>query len=188
MQRFVGLIRNRRLLEVVTVSTAYIAAFLVTSFVLYPLQLKAVPEFESYAILVYLPHGVRVLSAWLLGWRSVLALAPGAIIANYYEFDQASWDSNHIMVFLIGIIVAALAFSLFRVVGVNAYAMPDRMPRWQTVMAVGVLASALNAVLTNLVLGTFAIDFLAYLVGDVFGLFSLLLLLILVFRHFRIRG
>lgn len=188
MEPFARQKSSRLLLEIAAVSTAYIAAFLVTEFVLYPLQIKVVPEFQSFAFLVYLPHGVRVLAAWLLGWRSVIALAPGAFVAQYYLFDRATGGISGLAVFIIGIIVAALAFSLFRIAGVNASARPDHKPCWQCVMAVGVLASVLNAMLANFALGTFAIDFMAYLVGDTFGLFTLVLLLILIFRQFRARG
>ena len=179
---------GRLLLETAAVSTAYIVAFLVTEFVLYPLQIKVIPEFQSFAFLVYLPHGVRVLAAWLLGWRSVIALAPGAFVAQYYLFSRATGDISGLAVFVIGIVVGALAFSLFRIAGMNAFAGTDHKPCWECVMAVGVLASVLNAVLSNLVLGTFAIDFMAYLVGDTFGLFTLVLLLVLIFRQFRLRG
>jgi len=188
LAHFTSLKSNRWILEILAVSIAYAVAFFLTHYLFYPLQLKIVPEFESLANLLYLPHGVRVLAAWLLGWRSVFALAPGAFISQNLLFEQPIWDFKFFAVFLIGIVVAPLAFSLLKFAKFDARAREENPPCWQCVMLVGVFASLLNALLANLVLGTLTIDFLGYLVGDVFGLFFVVLILVLVFRQMRARG
>lgn len=188
MPHFKCLKNNLWFLEMLAVSIAYILAFFLTHYLFYPLQLKIIPEFESLANLMYLPHGVRVLAAWLLGWRSVVAIAPGAFVSQNLLFEQPIWDFDFFGVFFIGIVVAPLAFSLLKFAKFDASAREENPPCWQCVMVVGIFASLLNALLANLVLGTLTIDFLGYLVGDVSGLFFLVLILMLVFRQMRAWG
>lgn len=179
---------NRWIVETVSVSAAYLLASSLTLYFIYPIQLKLVPEFPSFASLLYLPHGVRVLAAWLLGWRSIIAMMPGAFIAQYYWVYTRDVDILFFGILGIGLLVAPIAFGLFRKFGLDAEAQVGRAPRWQWVMGVGVLASLLNSSMTNLVLGTTGINNLAFLIGDVFGLFFLVLILILFFRQLRARG
>lgn len=60
--------------ETLIASGLYLAAFLVVFEVVTPLQSMFFPEFPSRASLLFLPHGIRVLTAWLLGWRAIPAL------------------------------------------------------------------------------------------------------------------
>jgi len=170
------------------VSSAYMFASILTLYFFYPIQLKLVPEFPSFASLLYLPHGVRVLSAWLLGWRSVIAMGPGAFFAQYYWVSERDMDATFFIILASGLLVAPLAFKLFKMIGLESEATNGRVPRWQLVMLIGVVASLLNSFSTNFILGTSGINNLAFLVGDVFGLFLLVLILILFFRQMRIRG
>ena len=48
------------------VAGAYILAHGLTALVVTPMQARLLPDVTMFASLVYLPHGVRVLSAWLM--------------------------------------------------------------------------------------------------------------------------
>ena len=62
---------------------AYILCHGVTTLVVSPLQSAILPDVTIFASLVYLPHGVRVLSTWAYGWKAIPALAVGASISAW---------------------------------------------------------------------------------------------------------
>jgi hypothetical protein len=66
------------------ISGAYFLAFATTFAVVMPVQDAVLPAFGNYASLLFLPHGVRVIAAWMYGWRSLLFLAPGAVLTHSY--------------------------------------------------------------------------------------------------------
>ena len=54
-------------------------------------------------------------------------------------------------------------------------------------MGVGIVTSVLTALLTNMAFGSAKVEYVAYLIGDIFGLFFLMLGLLYVFRFMRRR-
>ena len=62
----------------------FLAAWLLVDAVVTPFQRDTL-GIQSWASLLYLPHGVRVLAAWFMGWRAVptlfLATAAGHVYA-----------------------------------------------------------------------------------------------------------
>jgi hypothetical protein len=66
--------------ETTVVTLCYLLACLVAFELLMPIQLRVFPGVESDSSLLFLPHGVKVLAAWLLGWRATIALFPGVFL------------------------------------------------------------------------------------------------------------
>lgn len=60
---------------------AYVLAHGLTALLITPMQSRLMPELTIFASLAYLPHGVRVLSTWLLGKRAFLPLFLGAFLS-----------------------------------------------------------------------------------------------------------
>jgi hypothetical protein len=174
--------------ETTVVSLAYLAAFIVTFEILMPVQALFFPEFSSRASLLFLPHGVRVLSAWLLGWRSVLALLPGVIIVFVYFAGLGALEPSRLAGIAIAVTVPAACFYLLRRMGWDLRPAPGRKPCWICIMIAGLLISFFTSPLTNYALGSGLEDYIAYLIGDVFGLFFLMLMLMLIFRLLRRSG
>ncbi len=171
--------------ETAVCSLLYLATFLFSFQVWLPFQAAFFPQFGSYASLLFLPHGVRILSAWLLGWRSALALLPGVFSTFAYVAGGKVFYPSRLAAIVIAVSVAPAVFSLIARFGFDLAPRAGRVPCWVCVMAVGVLASFIGASLTNLVLGNGPIDVFAYVIGDVSGLFFLMLVLMLVFRWLR---
>ena len=174
--------------ETLVVSFAYFAAFIVTFEVVTPVQNLFFPVFGNQASLLFLPSGVRVLSAWLLGWRSIVALAPGVFIAFYYLLGINVFGPSRIIAILIAITVPAATFHAFRLLWRNISPRPDQKPCWPCVMVVGTVISIVGSLLTNYVSGNTSIDYLAYFIGDFFGLLFLMMGLMFGFRALRSRG
>lgn len=154
-------------LEFLAVSAAYLAAFYSTFYIWHPLQDYVAPALGS-ASLLFLPHGIRVVVAWLFGLRGILLLLPAAAITHYTLFGLEGFSSRDALGLLIG---ASIAPAVFHVGKLAGYALSaDHKPyNWKHVMVAGMLAATLNALLTNLAYGSTLISYFGYTVGDFFG-------------------
>ena len=167
------------------VSLAYLIAFFVTFEILMPVQALFFPDFTSSASLLFLPHGVRVLAAWLLGWRSILMLLPGVIFVFFYMAGWGALAPSRLAAIAVAVTIPALVFQLLRLLGRDLSPATGRSPCWLCILGVGLVISLLSSLLTNYIFGSAPEDYIAYLIGDVFGLFFLMLILMLIFRNLR---
>lgn len=153
-----------------------------------PLQDMFFPHYPSHASLLFLPHGVRVLSAWLLGWRAVIALLPGVFIVFAMV---GGWDvflPSRLLAITIAVTVVPAVFYACKAAGWDLFPRADHKPCWVCVMGVGVVTSVLVSLLTNMAFGSAAVEYIAYLIGDIFGLLFLMLGLHYAFRVAERRG
>ena len=171
--------------EAAIVSLAYIGAFFATFEILMPAQNLLFPDFASRASLLFLPHGVRVLAAWLLGLRSVLTLLPGVVLVFVYVAGRGAFAPSRLAAIAVAVLVPAACFTLLRLLGRDLRPAADRAPCWLCIIGVGLVISILTSVLTNYAFGSAPKDYIAYLIGDFFGLFFLMLILMFVFRFLR---
>ena len=64
----------------ISISTlTYLFTFAVWRFFILPLEISLTSENAIFASFLFLPHAVRVLSAWLLGPKSLLAMIPAGV-------------------------------------------------------------------------------------------------------------
>lgn len=174
-------------LETLLGSAAYLGAFLLTFEVLMPLQNAFFPEYPSRASLLFLPHGVRVLSAWLMGWRAIPALLPGIFLVFLYVGGTDAFEASRLAAIVIAATVAPLTFYALKSLGLDLFPSADRSPCWPCIMGVGIITSFLVSALTNLAFGSATVEYFAYLIGDVAGLFFLMLGLLYLFRFIERR-
>jgi hypothetical protein len=174
--------------DTAAVSLAYISAFCVTFEVLMPVQNALFPDFSSRASLLFLPHGVRVLSAWLLGWRSVIALLPGVFAVFWWVAGEGVFTPSRLAAMAVAVTVPALAFHIARRLHFPVTPRSRLTPCWPCIMGMGVVISVAGSLLTNLAFGSPMQDYIAYLIGDIFGLFFLMALLMYLFRALRRRA
>lgn len=139
----------------------------------------------DYASLLFLPHGVRVISAWLYGWKSVLYLAPASYIAHYWRLGEASLSAPVLFMPIFGILCVALVFDLVARFGVDLRMKAGYVAPWRDILLVGAVASAINAFGANLIVQNSMETMLFYLFGDVMGMIVLFMILILIFRIVR---
>ncbi|MBV7408218.1 MASE1 domain-containing protein [Maritimibacter sp. DP1N21-5] len=177
------------------VTLAYIIAHGFTALLITPFQSHFLPDITTFASLVYLPHGIRVLATWLFRWKAVPALFVGALLSEVlFTPGAASAVLTPVMLksLLVGAASAFLAFEGMRLFGYPAYASSSRQIHWTHVLVAGVVSSLLNSagqsivfsteILTSKALGVFAI----YALGDIVGLVVTTLALMLVFRWVRL--
>lgn len=164
------------------VSGSYLAALFLTFGLLMSIDERLSPVWANFTSLVFLPHGVRVLAAWLYGWRSVLYLAPGVIVGHYYLYGT-HLDAGLVGGWIAGLACAPLAFTLLRVAGLDLR--PSRRRRrthWRDILLVGGVASVFNSGFSGLAYGNDLATMSARFVGDIMGTLVCLLLLMAAFR------
>ena len=175
---------------------AYVLAHGLTAMLITPLQSRFIPEITAFASLVYLPHGVRVLSTWLAGRMALLPLFFGAFLAEllFTPADASRVTDPVILVSLVvGASSAVLAFELFRLLGCNLYAGRKFRIHWKWLLLVGMLASVINSIGQSLVFAglilaerVFAVV-MTYAIGDLIGLIVTTFVLMFFFRWIRLR-
>lgn len=144
----------------------------------------------GYASLIYLPHGVRVMAAWLYGWRSIIYVAPGSYIVHLTRVSEhpEMWTVGEALSPIFGIICVATTFEIFARLGTDLRLSPGFRAPWRSVLQVGALASLINAIGTNLIVQNPADVMIGYLVGDVLGMILLFLMAMFLFSGLRRAG
>lgn len=174
--------------EALVASTAYLVAYLLTFRLLMPLQDSFFPEYGSRASLLFLPHGVRVLTAWLLGWRAIPALLPGVFLSFADIGGMNVFLPSRLAVITVSVCAAPAVFYALKALGWDLFPRADKQPCWICIMSVGATTSLLISGATNFVFGSTLSEYIAFLIGDMAGLFFLMLGLLYFFRFFGNRS
>lgn len=173
------------LLPLVVVSLAYLGVFAFTFGVVMPAQRLMLPEFAHHASIMFLPHGVRVLTAWLFGWRALLLLSPSALFTHAYLFGTAGFSSGYFFAALFGIFCATTSFWLLAKLGMDFQHEQANLTSWREILLAGSSASIINVAGTSYFYGFEVQSASAYFVGDLGGLLVCMLILMLGFRWMR---
>lgn len=170
------------------ISCAYVLAFTVTFSVVMPVQDAVLPAFGNYASLLFLPHGVRVVAAWMYGWRSLLFLAPGAVLTHSYLYGSAGFSLDYMVAVFFGVFCAALSFWFFALLGMDFRLHKSNSVNWRDLILAGCAASVLNSLGTKLFFHNDIPTASARLLGDVTGMIVSIFMLMLIFRSLRQLG
>ena len=173
--------------EVLVWSSAYLAAFAVTFGLLVPLQNLAFPEFPSQASLLFLPQGVRVLAAWLLGWRAIPALLPAIFLSFVYLAGWNVFGPVSLFCIAVSAMTAPVVFWFTTKTICDLRPQAENSAGWPCVMLAGTASAIISGFLMNYVRGSAPQDYVAYFIGDIAGMFFLMMILMLFFRWQRQR-
>lgn len=174
------------ILPLLVISVGYVGAFVLTDVLVMPVQRAILPDLSAWASLMFLPHGVRVLTAWLYGWWSILLLAPASLLTLVLLYGTEGVTLWHLFSTMPSVLSAAIAFELAARFGRDLRFGTDRPARWREVLAVGILASVLNSAGTMLALGEQPLVTAVCLLGDIIGLVACMLVLAQGFRLARL--
>lgn len=167
------------------VSGTYVAAYAVTMTALSGLLFGIQTDPTATASLIFLPHGIRIIAAWLYGWRAVLYILPGTYLTHAFRMQGVSIDLWILMAPMFGVVCASLCFDLLARLGLDLRFRAEGNTNWRDIIMVGVLASMVNSVGANLFFQNDTYTALAYFVGDVLGMLLLMLCLMWGFRVYR---
>lgn len=169
----------------------------VTEFIV-PIQSYFLPELTLFAALVFPVHGIRVISAWLFGWYSVIYL----FIANIFVFFLLSRHEESlygllsvqsIMAWVLVSVICIFTFDLLRVSGVDAKTNIGKINKdaWKLIVLVGFISSVFNSLGHNLIFTSNIMPenslrlIFAFLMGDTTGTVVCLFMLIYIFKLFN---
>ena len=177
------------------VVAAYVLCHGITAFVVEPVQELFIPHVTIFASLIYLPHGVRVLATWMMGWRAIIPLFTGAYLSHLAFTPvevRAVTDPVIFQSIAVGALSAYAAFGLIKIFGRDIATNGSRAMDWKWLLIVGAIASVLNSVgqsivFSGLIFPDEAFAALAiFAIGDLVGLAVSMLVLLLIFRWLRL--
>ena len=174
------------ILPILLISSSYVLAFATTFAVVMPVQDAVLPAFGNYASLLFLPHGVRVIGAWMYGWRSLLFLAPGAVLTHSYLYGSVGFSVDYMVAVFSGVVCAAFGFWFFALLGMDFRLDKADRVNWRDIMLAGGAASILNSLGTKIFFDNDITTASARFVGDVTGMIVSIFLLMLIFRVLRL--
>ena len=169
----------------VLIFLAYLGLVAVQNLVIMPIETMLVERNVALVSLLYLPHAVRVLGAWMVGPKSILALIPASIIVYFVTRpDTGPSTQADIIIPMIGALCAPVAFELMRVFRIDVYPKSTGVISWRTLVFAGLFSSIINSFFSTLFLeGRFPIEdtfdvLTRFIIGDVMGLVLVLLMLV----------
>jgi hypothetical protein len=174
---------------VFVVTLAYVALFAVTFLFVMPVQGAYFHWLPMNISLLFLPHGVRLLSIYIFGWKALFYLLPGHILTWAYQSFMLGSEQD-ILSAIVSITASFFAVCLvFRTW--TRHSESELRSHWQLILIAGALASIGNGLGHAFIYGgqldvTWLTLVGGYVVGDVTGLFVLLMALIFVSRWYRI--
>ena len=162
----------------VAVALAYVGAMVVVAYGVKLVQDSLYDHPLLVPSLVFLPHGVRILAAFLVGARSIMPLAVGTLIGISLGLN-GSTDPSAILI--PGIFCSYLAFKIFELSGAAFKPGFSSLRQWRGLVLVSFVAALINGlgivfilVLSGLDEGEVLPRLFVYVVGDTVGAFVLL--------------
>ena len=177
------------------ISVAYIIMFSLTFGFIFPLQQLLFSGVSAQIGLLFLPHGVRVLTLYFYGWRGMLYLLPASYLMFFLSVGQTGQSLFAPIVSLVG---CYLGMQFVRLSFADTKSVSFKRHDWRLMFCGGVAASILNALglaifdhgLNDTLFSTVRqLDVLGYVIGDVLGLMVCLASVVYSFRmikHFKI--
>jgi hypothetical protein len=175
----------------VVVALAYVGAMVIVAYGIKLVQDSLYDHPLLVPSLVFLPHGVRILAAYLVGARSIIPLAVGTLIGVSLGLD-GNTDPSAILI--PGIFCSYLAFKIFELSGAAFKPGFSSLRQWRGLVLVSFLAALFNGLGIVLILVLSGLDegealprLFVYVVGDTLGAFVLLWGMMRLGRLYRLK-
>ena len=196
MQNQVSL--KEHLIKTLVVSALSCLMMLFVTELVVPIQSYFLPELTLFAALIFPVHGIRVISAWLFGWYSVIYL----FVSNIFVFFLLSrhedslyglLSAQSIMAWVLVSVICIFTFDLLRLSGVDIKSTIGKINKdaWKLIVLVGFISSVFNSLGHNLIFTSNIMPenslrlIFAFLIGDTTGTVVCLFMLIYIFKFFN---
>ena len=122
MQNYVSL--KEHLIKTLVVSALSCLMMLFVTELVVPIQSYFLPELTLFAALIFPVHGIRVISAWLFGWYSVIYLFVSNIfvfflLSRHEESLYGLLSAQSIMAWVLVSVICIFTFDLLRLSGLD---------------------------------------------------------------------
>lgn len=173
------------------VSVVYIVTFSLTFGFVFPLQKLLFSGVSTQVSLLFLPHGVRVLTLYFYGWRGMFYLLPVSYLMILLSVEQTGQD---LLAPVVSLVCCYFGLQFFRLVFSDTKSVSFKPQDWKLMILGGVAASIFNglglalldhgksSVVPN---STRFFEVLGYVTGDVLGLVVCLAFMVYFFRMVR---
>jgi len=175
----------------VAVSLAYVGAMVIVAYGIKLVQDSLYDHPLLVPSLIFLPHGVRILAAFLVGARSIMPLAVGTLIGISLGLDGSTDPS---IILIPGIFCSYLAFKIFELSGVEFKPGFSSLRQWRGLVLVSFVAALINGLGIVLILVLSGLDegevlprLFVYVIGDTFGAFVYIWGLMRLGRLYRLK-
>jgi len=189
---------KEHLIKTLAVSALSCLMMLFVTELIVPVQSYFLPELTLFAALVFPVHGIRVISAWLFGWYSVIYL----FVSNIFVFFLLSRNEENlygllsvqsVMAWVLVSVICIFTFDLLRVSGIDTKTAIGKINKdaWKLIVLVGFISSVFNSLGHNLIFTSNILPenslrlIFAFLIGDTTGTVVCLLMLIYMFKLFN---
>jgi hypothetical protein len=173
------------------VSVVYIVTFALTFGFVFPLQKLLFSGVSTQVSLLFLPHGVRVLTLYFYGWRGMFYLLPVSYLMILLSVEQTGQD---LLAPVVSLVCCYFGLQFIRLVFSDTKSVSLKPQDWKLMVLGGVAASIFNglglalldhgksSVVPN---STRFFEVLGYVTGDVLGLVVCLAFMVYFFRMVR---
>ena len=173
------------------VSVIYIVTFSLTFGFVFPLQKLLFSGISTQVSLLFLPHGVRVLTLYFYGWRGMFYLLPVSYLMILLSVEQTGQD---LLAPVVSLVCCYFGLQFIRLVFSDTKSVSFKPQDWKLMILGGVAASIFNglglalldhgksSVVPN---STRFFEVLGYVTGDVLGLIVCLAFMVYFFRMVR---
>lgn len=158
-------------------TVSYLSLLWLTFDVLMPGLQRLFGDYQNFGSLVFLPHAVRILAAYLYGWRAVPLLLPAVLGEHVFLYGISEFTVSHAGVSLSSIICGPAAFHLLALAGLDLRRRAGRKVKWPDLVIAASIAAAMDSVVAAVLLGNDLLTTSAWFLGDVIGLLVTFLLL-----------
>ena len=182
-----------RISEFATILVAFVLAFALVDLVVEPVQHQFLSSSVMAGSLLFIPHGIRVLSVWLCGARALLPLIAAEFLGGIFLWQP---DVGLDVLFgssMVGGLGVYLTFEVFRLAGIEMR--PDgkdsALTNWKSLILIASIASVFNSIGKQIFFGSLApltdevLILAMFWIGDTLGTFACLLLIIGIRRRFQ---
>ena len=196
MQNYVSL--KEHLIKTLVVSALSCLMMLFVTELVVPIQSYFLPELTLFAALIFPVHGIRVISAWLFGWYSVIYLFVSNIfvfflLSRHEESLYGLLSAQSIMAWVLVSVICIFTFDLLRLSGVDIKSTIGKINKdaWKLIVLVGFISSVFNSLGHNLIFTSNIMPenslrlIFAFLIGDTTGTVVCLFMLIYIFKFFN---
>jgi len=145
-----------------------------------------------YALLIFLPAGLRLIITWYFGARAIVPLLVGSLVTLWWYGHPL--PDTALAQAMIGATAAFVSFELFRLCGFNLYASAAAQteqliqPHWRNLYLVGLFSSMINGLLSGVLFhahleaDNFVPFVVMYIAGDMIGILVMLVALMAAMR------
>ncbi len=146
--------------------------------------------FGTFTI-IYLPHGVMVLLAWVYGWMAVPIVLPATVLSVWLLRGPEALEPAILVLITLKVIAAPLVFDLFRLGGIDARGVGQRL-NWRVLFLIGLVQSTFSnqarfwlGCCGDLTSDQLLRAFAGSMIGDMLGLLVVMMAAMFFFRALR---